>query len=103
MAGEQDRMGHSPRFSATVLAKDRDHALAIIFDLGLDRLPDFKGEIRLLIDANDAQRLLERGLQVLLLKSVPVAPLNPKLIYTDAEARAALDKRLKAVRRPDHS
>jgi hypothetical protein len=89
----------SYRFTAVVTKPARREAMRVVSELGLDRLPDRGGKIHLLITADDARRLLERGVQVELLSVTPVAPLNPSLVFTDEAARADLARRLKGVPR----
>lgn len=94
---ENDRRSY--RFTAVVTKPVRREAMRVVSELGLDRLPDRDRKIHLLITADDARRLLERGVQVELLSVNPVAPLNPSLILTDEAAREDLERRLKGVPR----
>jgi hypothetical protein len=94
---ENDRGSY--RFTAVVTRPARREAMRLVSELGLDRLPDRDRKIHLLITADDARRLLERGVQVELLSVNPVAPLNPSLVFTDEAARADLERRLKGVPR----
>jgi len=87
------------RLSATLLTRDRDKALAVVSELGLDRVPDVKGRIRLLLWPDEVPLLLERGCELQLHRVLPVAPLEPRLIRTDAEVKDELTKRLRGVRR----
>ena len=98
-AGSQAGSQQSARFSAVVTRPARREALAIVSELGLDRLPDLQGKIHLLLTAGDAERLVQRGVQVELLSVTPVAPLDPKLVFSDEAARADLERRLKGVPR----
>src|SRR4029077_903782 len=88
------------RFTAVVTHPPRREAMRLISELGLDRLPDRNGKIHLLISADDARRLLERGLRVELISVSPVGPLSRSSILTDEAARADLERRLKDVPRP---
>jgi hypothetical protein len=94
---ENDRRPY--RFTAVVTKPARREAMRVVSELGLDRLPDRDRKLHLLITADDARRLLERGVQVELLSVNPVAPLDPSLILTDEAARADLERRLKGVPR----
>ena len=46
------------RFEATVHSKSRAAAAKMVADLDLDRVPDPKGPIRVLVNAEDAARLV---------------------------------------------
>ncbi len=87
------------RFHATVIVDSRAKGIALVSELGLDRLPDRKGKIQVLITAEEARRLLDGGAQLQLHSAVAVAPLDKSLILTDEEAKQALEKRLKGVPR----
>lgn len=87
------------RFLATLPTAARTQVLAAVAELGLDRLPDARGRIQLLISADDARRLLDKGIEVHLHAAIPVAPLEKRLILSDEQARNALEKRLKGVPR----
>jgi hypothetical protein len=87
------------RFHATVLVDSRTKGIALVSQLALDRLPDRKGKIQVLITAEEARRLLDRGAQLQLHSAVAVAPLDKSVVFTDEEARQALEKRLKGVPR----
>lgn len=87
------------RFTAVVTQPARREAMKLVSELALDRLPDRKGKIHLLITADDARRLLERGARVELLSISPIAPLSPALILTDEAASADLERRLKGIPR----
>ena len=70
-------------------------------ELGLDRIPGPEGTFRVLITADDAMRLLDRGIEVRLLKAHNVQPLDPKLIMTDEEAKALLEEKTRGLRRQE--
>jgi len=70
-------------------------------ELGLDRIPGPDGTFRVLITADDAMRLLERGIEVRLLKAHRVQPLDPKLIMTDEAAKALLEEQTRGLRRQE--
>ena len=95
----RDNSHRSYRFTALVTKPARREAMQVVSELGLDRLPDRGGKIHLLITADDARRLLERGVRVELLSVNPIAPLDPSLVFTDEAARADLERRLKGVPR----
>lgn len=87
------------RFEATLGATPHPKALAAAAALDLDRLPDANGKVKLLVSPDDARRLLEQGFEVHLTAAVPVAPLAPDLVMSDAEAKNWLDRQVKGVRR----
>ena len=87
------------RFHATVLVDSRRTGVALVSELALDRLPDREGMIQVLITAEEARRLLDRGVELQLHSAVPVAPLDKRLILVDEQAKQALEKRLKGVAR----
>lgn len=87
------------RFHATVLVDSRPKGLALVSELALDRLPDSKGMIQVLITAEEARRLLDGGVQLQLHSALPVQPLDKRLIFTDKQAKQTLEKRLKGVAR----
>ena len=80
-------MGSAPHGKAVLAAADLD----------LDRLPDANGKVKLLLTADDARRLLEQGYEVHLTSAVPVAPLNQKLVMTDAHATRWLEQQVKGI------
>jgi hypothetical protein len=87
------------RFHATVLVDSRPKGLALVSELALDRLPDAKGMIQVLITAEEARRLLDRGVQLQLHSALPVRPLDKRFIFTDEQAKQALEKGLKGMAR----
>lgn len=87
------------RFEATLGPLPRGRAIAAAAALDLDRLPDVNGKVRLLISPADAQRLLDQGLEVRLMAAVPVKPLDPTLIMTDAQSKRLLEAQVKSLRR----
>jgi hypothetical protein len=70
-------------------------ALEAIAERGLDRLPSPKGEVRLLVTHEEADRLLRQGVEIHLKAVHPVRPLDPKLVLTDEQAQNELARRLK--------
>lgn len=87
----------SVRFEATLGPTPYGKALLVAAQLDLDRLPDVDGKVKLLLTAEDAQRLLKQGYEVHLTAAIPVAALNPKLIMSDAEAQRRLEQRVKGI------
>ena len=67
--------------------------------LDLDRVPDPEGGVRLLVDMEEAARLVESGFEVTLLQAVPAAPLDPALVMDDETARTSLEERFRGVER----
>ena len=89
------------RFEATILPGAQAVPLARVADLDLDRIPDPAGEVRVLISAEDAERLLEQGFEVRLLRAHAVRPLDPALISDDAAVAAWLDAQTAGIERAD--
>lgn len=87
------------RFEATLGNTARAKAMVAASQLDLDRLPDHRGEVRLLISADDARRLLEQGFEVHLKAAVPVAPLPKSLVMSDERAAGWLEAQLKGIPR----
>ncbi len=87
------------RYSASIPAGNRAKSLQVVSELGLDRLPDSKGKIQLLLSPNDLRRLLERGQPVLLHAILPVAPLDPNLVHSEEAFKARLEQRLRSIGR----
>ncbi len=87
------------RFEATLGALPRDKALAAAAELDLDRLPDVDRKVRLLVTPADAQRLLERGIEVRLHAAVPVKPLDAALVMSDAQSERWLTQQVKGLPR----
>jgi hypothetical protein len=104
MASQRKRRGPEDgsqviRFEATLGSANHAKALAAAASLALDRLPDVQRKVRLLITADDARRLLERGFEVHLHTAAVLAPLDRRLILSDRQAQEELEARLKGVRR----
>jgi hypothetical protein len=87
------------RFEAIVLREAIGEARQIVADLDLDRLPDSKGEVRVLLTAEEAARLLECGYELRLLKAYPIGPLDPSRVMDDKAAQSALEQRIRGLRR----
>jgi hypothetical protein len=85
------------RFEATLPATPRAKAAEAAALLDLDRLPDAEGKVRLLLTPDDTRRLLERGYEVQLSKAISLAPLDPKLILSDDQARRWLEQQVKGI------
>jgi hypothetical protein len=65
-----------------------------VADMDLDRVPDPGEDVRLLVDMDEAARLVESGFEVTIVKAAPAGPLDPSLIMDDDAAAAWLDERL---------
>jgi hypothetical protein len=76
------------RFEAVVRGRAQELELSRIDALDLDRVPDPGDEVRLLVSAEDIPRLLAEGYEVRLQQVVPVQPLDPALVLSDADAEA---------------
>jgi hypothetical protein len=87
------------RFEATILPGAQMLSLARVADLDLDRVPDPEGAVRVLITAEDAERLLEQGFEVRLLRAHAVRPLDPALISDDAHVESWLDEQTAGIKR----
>jgi hypothetical protein len=95
----QDGRPTAVRFEATLGATPHAKAAQAAATLDLDRLPDAKGEVKLLLSADDARRLLEQGFEVHLKAAIPVAPLAKDRIMTDAQAKRWLEGQVKGLPR----
>lgn len=87
------------RFEATVHGKSRAAAAKMVADLDLDRVPDPKGPVRVLMDAEDAARLVAAGYELRLVKAHPVQPLDPSMVMDDEAARSWLESQTRGLRR----
>ena len=87
------------RFEATLGAAPHAKAVKAASALDLDRLPDAKGEVMLLLSPDDARRLLEQGFEVHLKAAVPVAPLAKERVLSDAQATRWLEEQVKSLPR----
>lgn len=65
-----------------------------VADMDLDRVPDPEGGVRLLVDMDEAARLVKSGFEVTIVQAAPTGPLDPSLVMDDDAARAWLDERL---------
>jgi hypothetical protein len=97
--GNEPANGQFERFEvvlespAAESADERDGRTARVSALDLDRLPD-RDNVRLLVDAEQLDRLREAGLQVSVQRSVPVRPLDPALVATEDDVMDWLTARL---------
>ena len=87
------------RFEATLGAAPRAKAMKAASTLDLDRLPDAKGEVTLLLSPDDARRLLDQGFEVHLKAAHPVAPLANERVMSDAQAQRWLEEQVKGLPR----
>lgn len=87
------------RFEATLGTASRTKAVEAASSLDLDRLPDSKGEVILLLSPDDARRLLAQGFEVHLRSAVPVAPLPKERVLSDAAAQRWLEEQVKGLPR----
>jgi len=87
-----DPLPPAERFEATVhadaSARARAGLVSDVSDLDLDRVPDPDGGVRVLVGQDEISRLVAQGFEVRLQRAVPVRPLDPSLIATDADVDA---------------
>ena len=95
--------GHPLRFEATVHAGPGARTLARVADLDLDRVPDPRGDVRVLVDAEELTRLLDEGYEVHLHGTVRAAPLDPALVMDDDEAERWLEEMVEGIPRAEGS
>jgi hypothetical protein len=93
--------GREPRFEATVHHGDTEIALARVADLDLDRVPDPRGDVRVLVTADEVAALLDQGYEVRLHRTVRPAPLSPELVPSDDEAIRWLEERVQGIPREE--
>ena len=91
------------RFEARVLPGEQRLSLQQVADLDLDRIPDPKGDVLVLITAQDAEKLLARGYEVLLLRAHRVQPLAPELVADDDSVSTWLEEQTKGIERQEES
>jgi hypothetical protein len=96
-ASEDER--RNARFEATVHPGDHHLALEAVADLGLDRIPDPDGGVRVLVTAEEAIELARRGYEVRLLRAHAVSPLNPALVPDDASVMEWLERQVRGIER----
>jgi hypothetical protein len=101
-AGSQEpaeTRGSDMRFEATVHPGEARPALERVADLDLDRVPDPEGGVRVVVTADDAARLIERGYEVRLVRALPVQPFDSSLVMDDESARAWLEEQTRGIER----
>ena len=91
------------RFEATVHPGEKERALARVADLDLDRVPDPRGDVRLLVTADELAQLLDEGFEVRLHRTIRPQPLSPDLVVSDEEAVAWLEERVQGIPREEGS
>jgi hypothetical protein len=89
------------RFEATVHPGETNQELERVADLDLDRVPDPEGGVRVVVTAEDAARLVARGYEVLLVRALPVQPLDSALVMDDDSARTWLEEQTRGIERHD--
>jgi hypothetical protein len=88
------------RYEAVVRAGASERLeMRTLADLDMDRVPDPEGGVRLLVDMEEAARLVASGFEVTLVQAAPAGPLDPALVMDDEAARAWLEERLRGVER----
>ncbi len=95
--------GRQLRFEATIHQGERERALFRVADLDLDRVPDPRGDVRLLINPDELARLLDDGYEVRLYRTVRPQPVSPDLIMGDDEALQWLEERVQGIPREEGS
>ena len=91
------------RFEATVHHGEKERPLARVADLDLDRVPDPRGDVRLLITPDELAALLDEGYEVRLYRTVRPEPLSPDLVVSDDEALRWLEERVQGIPREEGS
>ena len=86
------------RLEVTVHPGAEQRSLDRVYDLDLDRIPDPKGELRVLVTEEQLKELVARGYEVRQLKSYPVQPLDKSLIMDDETAVGAVERQLERLR-----
>lgn len=79
----------------------QDAALSRVADLDLDRIPDAHGEVRVVITADELAELVRRGYEVRVVRTVPLAPLDPGLVQSDEDAARWLEDRVAGIPREE--
>lgn len=87
------------RLEVTVHPGAEQRSLDGVYDLDLDRVPDPKGELRVLVTEEQLKELVARGYEVRQLKSYPVQPLDRSLIMDNETAVVAVERQLEELRR----
>ena len=87
------------RFEAVFSAR-AEEVLEAIRTLDLDWLPAAAdGQMRALVMADDIPRILERGMEVRLVRAYPIRPLDPALVMDDESAQRWLEEATRWVER----
>lgn len=86
------------RLEVTVHPGAEQRSLDGVYDLDLDRIPDPKGELRVLVTEEQLKELVARGYEVRQLKSYPVQPLDKSLIMDNETAVGAVERQLEGLR-----
>lgn len=79
----------------------QDAALSRVADLDLDRIPDAHGDVRVVITADELAELVRRGYEVRVVRTVPLAPLDPALVQSDEDAARWLEDRVAGIPREE--
>jgi hypothetical protein len=67
--------------------------------LGVDRIPDPSGEVRILASVDDLVELVDRGFEVSLQRAVRLRPLGRELIADDKAVRAWFEDQVQGIKR----
>ena len=95
--------GHELRFEATIHQGAKERALSRVADLDLDRVPDPRGDVRLIISAEELAQLLDEGYEVRMHHTVRPEPLSPDLVVSDEDAVRWLEERVQGLPREEGS
>jgi hypothetical protein len=87
------------RFEVTLHPGKKRLAVDDVADLDLDRVPDAKGAVRVLVTHDEIADLEKRGFEVRVVSEHPVRPLDPALVMSDRDAAAWLKEQTKSIRR----
>jgi len=96
-----DSAPHEVRFEAAIFTGDRHVAMADVPAMDLDLLPSAPGEARVIVTADEAARLVERGFEVRLLRAHPIQPLDPALVVDEDAGEQALAAMFPDIDLPD--
>jgi hypothetical protein len=102
-SGKGPTAGRQVRFEATVHQGERERAFARVAELDLDRVPDPRGDVRLLVTADELADLVDEGYEVRLYRTVRREPLSPELVVGDDEAVRWLEERVQGIPREEGS
>ena len=98
-----DKTSPRDRFEAIIQPGVTDEPLARVMSMGLDRVPDERGDMRVLVTFEEVVRLLDRGYEVRLRRRLPVQPLDSALVMDDAEAERWMHDQLTGIAREEDS